>query len=231
MKADFRVFLDACVLANFGVCDLLLRMSERPRLIVPHWSAEVLAEVRRTQVDKLKWPAALADSFQTEIRTAFPNAEIGDYESLLPSLSNHEKDRHVLAAAIRGNCPLVLTFNLKHFPPEALKPWAICASHPQDYLLILYEMEPKQVTGMPRRDRRQAQVGDRGCAHPSGQAVAGVFPAPARRSGGVRPGLTQRRKDCFRPRPPTEKFAPITRIIKMQNVRKVLISIRIGQLI
>lgn len=146
MKADFRVFLDACVLANFGVCDLLLRLSERPRLIVPHWSAEVLAEVRRTQVDKLQWPAALADSFQTEIRTAFPNAEICDYESLLPSLSNHEKDRHVLAAAIRGNCPLVLTFNLKHFPPEALKPWAICASHPQDYLLILYEMEPKQVT-------------------------------------------------------------------------------------
>ena len=24
MKADFRVFLDACVLANFAVCDLLL---------------------------------------------------------------------------------------------------------------------------------------------------------------------------------------------------------------
>jgi hypothetical protein len=31
MKADYRVLLDACVLANFGVCDLLLRLSERPR--------------------------------------------------------------------------------------------------------------------------------------------------------------------------------------------------------
>ena len=50
-----------------------------------------------------------------------------------------------LAAAIRGGCPLILTFNLKHFPAEALKPWNICASHPQDYLLILYEMEPRQV--------------------------------------------------------------------------------------
>ena len=56
MKADYRIFLDACVLANFGVCDLLLRLSERPRLIVPHWSAEVLAETHRTQVDKLGWP-------------------------------------------------------------------------------------------------------------------------------------------------------------------------------
>jgi len=44
MRADYRVFLDACALANFGVCDLLLRLSERPRLIVPHWSAEVRAE-------------------------------------------------------------------------------------------------------------------------------------------------------------------------------------------
>lgn len=145
MKADFRIFIDACVLANHGVCDLLLRLSERPRLIVPHWSAEVLAEVNRTHIEKIKWPVALADSFQAKIREAFPNAEVAGYESLLPVLTNHEKDRHVLAAAIRGNCPLILTFNLKHFPAHALTPWAICASHPQDYLVILYEMEPKQV--------------------------------------------------------------------------------------
>lgn len=146
MRADYRIFLDACVLANFGVCDLLLRLSERPRLIVPHWSEEVLAEVRRTQLDKLQWPPALAGSYQSEIRTAFPDAAVTGYESLLPALTNHEKDRHVLAAAIRGGCPLIVTFNLKHFPSEALKPWNITASHPQDYLLILYEMEPKQVT-------------------------------------------------------------------------------------
>ena len=145
MRADYRVFLDACALANFGVCDLLLRLSERPRLIVPHWSAEVLAETRRTQVEKLGWPPELAESFQTKTREAFPDAEVAGYESLLPALSNDPKDRHVLAAAIRSNCPLILTFNLKHFPVEALKPWDICASHPQDYLLVLYEMERQQV--------------------------------------------------------------------------------------
>jgi hypothetical protein len=127
------------------VCDLLLRLSERPRLIVPHWSEEVLAEVRRTHLEKLNWPPTLAETFQTEIRTAFPDAAVAGFESLLPALTNHEKDRHVLAAAIRGNCPLIVTFNLKDFPAEALRPWNIAASHPQDYLLILYEMEPKQV--------------------------------------------------------------------------------------
>ena len=53
----------------------------------------------------------------------------------------------MLAAAIRGACPLILTFNLKHFPLGALTQWSINASHPQDYLLVLYEMEPKQVVG------------------------------------------------------------------------------------
>lgn len=145
MRADYRIFIDACVLANQGVCDLLLRLSERPRLIVPHWSAAVLAEVRRTHAEKLSWPAHLVDSFQEQIRKAFPEAEITGYEGLMPGLANDAKDRHVLAAAIRGGCQLILTFNLKHFPPKLLTQWAMEASHPQDYLLVLYEMEPKQV--------------------------------------------------------------------------------------
>ena len=145
MRADYRVFLDACVLANHGVCDLLLRLSEHPRLIVPRWSAAVLDEVRRTHAEKLNWPAHLVELFQRQVGVAFPEAAVRDYEGLLPSLTNDPKDRHVLAAAIRGGCPLILTFNLKHFPAESLAPWEIEVRHPQDYLLVLYEMEPRQV--------------------------------------------------------------------------------------
>lgn len=145
MKADYRVLLDACVLANFGVCDLLLRLSERPRLIVPCWSDEILAEVRRTHITRLSWPEKIADSYQAEIRRAFPEANITGYESIIPTLANDPKDRHVLAAAIKGDCPLILTFNLKDFPKASLDLWAIKASHPQDYLLVLYEMEAGQV--------------------------------------------------------------------------------------
>lgn len=145
MRADFRVFLDACVLAHFGVCDLLLRLSERPRLIVPCWSSEVLAEVRRVQTGKLGWPTDLADSFNASLHAAFPDAVVSDYQGLIATLTNDPEDRHVLAAAIRGQCPLILTFNLKHFPAHALRPWNISASHPQEYLLVLYEMESAQM--------------------------------------------------------------------------------------
>lgn len=98
-------------------------------------------------LDKLDWPPHLVELFQGKVRQGFPEAEVSDFESLVPSLSNDPKDRHVLAAAIRGGCQLIITFNIKHFPPESLTQWSMQVSHPQDYLLILYEMEPKQVVG------------------------------------------------------------------------------------
>lgn len=145
MRADYKVAVDSCVLANYGVCDLLLRLAERPRLFVPHWSEEILEEVRRTHLTKLGWEAELADSFQREIRLAFPEAIVGGYETLVPNLTNDPKDRHVLAAAIKGGCPLILTFNLRHFRKESLDPWQVTAEHPQDYLIVLYEMDPGRV--------------------------------------------------------------------------------------
>ena len=145
MKADYRVLLDACVLANFGVCDVLLRLSERPRLIVPHWTDESLSEVRRTHVERLAWAPEIAESFQQALRRAFPESLVSGYEPLMAALTNDPKDRHVLAAAIRSQCPLILTFNLKHFPESALAPWSLAARHPEDYLLVLYEMEPSRV--------------------------------------------------------------------------------------
>lgn len=145
MRADFRVLIDSCVLANYSVCDLLLRLSERPRLILQFWSEEILAEVKRTQIDKLDWPPHLADSFNREVNLAFPHSCVQGYEDLVPLLQNDEKDRHVLAAAIRGGCSLIVTFNLKHFPQDSLKPWSIVATHPDDYLVVLYDMDPQRV--------------------------------------------------------------------------------------
>jgi hypothetical protein len=144
MQADFPVILDACVLANSGVCDLFLRLAETPRMYLPRWSGEILDEVKRTQMTKLKrpFPEKLADYWREEVTAAFPEALIEGYGHLVPLLSNQEKDRHVLAAAIQGGVPVIVTFNLKDFPEAALKPWKVQAVHPQDYLLTLHSMNP-----------------------------------------------------------------------------------------
>ncbi len=144
MTADFPIVLDACVLANFGVCDLFLRLAEPPRLFVPRWSDQILDEVRHTQLHKLKppWPDNLVNSWRREVTQAFPDASVAGYEPFLPLLTNDPQDRHVLAVAIRSGVSLIVTFNLRHFPAAALEPWKVEAVHPQDYLLTLYSMNP-----------------------------------------------------------------------------------------
>lgn len=145
IAADFRVCIDACVLANHSVCDLLLKLAETPRLYCPVFSVKILEEVRRTHVDKLGWPGELADHFTNEINRAFPEAIVKDYERLIPTLTNDQGDRHVLAAAIRGKAQLITTFNLKHFKDADLAPWGLVAKHPQDYLITLFEIKPEVV--------------------------------------------------------------------------------------
>ncbi len=67
------IVLDACVLADFIISDLLLRMAEDPVIILPRWSDEIFAEVRRTH-RKLKWSDDSAESWQQAVRSAFPES-------------------------------------------------------------------------------------------------------------------------------------------------------------
>src|SRR3954470_22324472 len=93
------VVLDACVLANFSLCDTLLRLAEPPRLFEPKWSEEIIRETTRTLVSKLGWPNSLAAHLEAELHAHFGEAWISGYESLIAQMANDEKDRHVLAAA------------------------------------------------------------------------------------------------------------------------------------
>jgi predicted nucleic acid-binding protein len=144
MQADFKIVIDACVLANIAVCDLFLRLAEKPRLFLPKWSTEILDETRRVH-QKLNWPDEIAENWRNEVERSFPDSVVDDYGHLLPALTNEEKDRHVLAATIRSGSSVIVTFNLKDFPDPALEPWGIEVCHPQDYLLTLYSMSPEVV--------------------------------------------------------------------------------------
>jgi len=65
------VVLDACVLANFSLCDTLLRLAEPPRLFEPKWSEEIVRETTRTLESKLRWPSSLTAHFEAELRVHF----------------------------------------------------------------------------------------------------------------------------------------------------------------
>ncbi len=145
MRADFKVVLDACVLANYGVANLLLLLAEKPRLYLPFWSDAILDETWRTQTRELDWPERIADGFRRELTRSFPEGMVEGYEYLEENCTNEAKDRHVLACAIHCKAEVLLTFNLRDFPEKALSPWGISAKHPQDYLLTLFSLEPLHV--------------------------------------------------------------------------------------
>jgi hypothetical protein len=151
------VVLDACVLSNFSLCDTLLRLAEPPRLFEPKWSEEIIRETTRTLESKLSWPKSLVVYLELELRAHFGDAWIADYESLIPQMTNDEKDRHVLAAAVRCGAPVIVTFNMRHFLPKHVSSWGVVALHPQSFLTGLFQEEPEVVIG-----KLEQQAVDRG---------------------------------------------------------------------
>lgn len=139
------VVLDACVLANFSLCDTLLRLAEPPRLYEPKWSEQIIRETIRTLKSKLGWPNSLTAHLDQELRGHFEAAWIGGYEHLVSRMRNDQKDRHVLAAAVHGKAPLIVTFNLRHFRPEHVEEWGIRALHPQSFLNEIFRQEQSLV--------------------------------------------------------------------------------------
>lgn len=142
MNADFPVVLDANVIVPAALRDLLLRLAEK-RFFLPKWSDQIIAEMIRTLENKLKKTPEQTTHLHSELRTHFGDAWVDDCESIIPTCSNHEKDRHVLAAAIKSHAELIVTFNLRHFPPASLAPWSVDVSHPDEFLIDLFYLNPE----------------------------------------------------------------------------------------
>ena len=140
------MLLDACVLLPYQLADLLLRLAEVD-LYEPLWSEEILSEVERNLVDKFHVPTEKASRRLTRMRSAFPNALIEGYEALTPAMTNHPKDRHVAAAAIRGGAALIVTANLGDFPSQSLSEYDIEAVHPDAFLMDQLDLAPHLTIG------------------------------------------------------------------------------------
>lgn len=138
----FPVFLDTNVLYPPSLADTLLRLGEA-EVIRPHWSPDVLDELERNLAEVIT--AEKAHRRRVTMEAAFPDATVSGYESMIDSMANHRKDRHVLAAAVHSHCEVIVTFNLKDFPSSALAPHGITAVHPDEFLLDQLDLYPQSV--------------------------------------------------------------------------------------
>lgn len=129
----FTCILDTNVIFPIEVRDLLFWFAHDD-LYTPKWSKHIFDEwedvMRRRDVseDEIKKRIGWANQ-------AFPDAMVENYVVLIGGLNlPDEKDRHVLAAAIKANANLIVTNNLKDFPEEYLATFGLAAKNADDFL-------------------------------------------------------------------------------------------------
>jgi hypothetical protein len=121
MISGYQVVLDACVLVNAALRDTLLRLAEPPHLYLPRWSRDIMLETKRALETRLGLSPEQTAHLFDELGVHFADAWVEGYETLIPAMTNHPKDRHVLAAAVRCGAQMIVTFNLKDFPKARLR--------------------------------------------------------------------------------------------------------------
>jgi polyhydroxyalkanoate synthesis regulator phasin len=124
--------------------DTLLRTAEKG-LYRPHLSQEILDGATRNLVKRGRMSLEKAKRYQNSILSTFPEALVEEPAGLQAMMTNHEGDRHVLAAAIVAKVDVIVTSNLKHFPKESLEPWNLEAQHPDEFLNNLCDLHGEEV--------------------------------------------------------------------------------------
>lgn len=145
------VVLDACVLVPIRLATTLLWLAEAG-LFQPLWSEQILDEVQRN-LPRVAVAPEQAGRRVAMMRDAFgAEALIDGFDDLIGQMRCDPKDRHVLAAAVRGSADTIVTFNLKDFPDEAGAPYGIRACHPDRFLVQLLGQNTDKVLAALERE-------------------------------------------------------------------------------
>ena len=142
---EYAAVLDACVLAPMPLCDTLLRLAEHPAFYRPLWSEEILREVGDVLGNRLGYTSEQRDRRLNAMRRAFPEAMIQIPAKLDSFNCPDEGDRHVLAAAVRGQANAIVTNNTKHFPQPCIEEYGLLCQTPDDFLVHQFHLNPPLV--------------------------------------------------------------------------------------
>lgn len=154
MANHFTVVYDACVLYPAPLRDLLMHIAVTDLFrakwtdaIHEEWIRSVLAkrpDLGRKDLERTR------DLMNTHVR----DCVVTGYEALIDTLHLPDpNDRHVLAAAIRAGADVIVTFNLKDYPQEALKPFGVEAQHPDDFLMFQLDLAPNIICAAAKLHR------------------------------------------------------------------------------
>jgi predicted nucleic acid-binding protein len=154
MTGSFIVVYDACVLYPAPLRDLLMHLALTD-LFMAKWTNKIhdewIKNVLKNRPD-LTWKQL--ERTRNLMNKNALDCLIDDYEHLIFGLNLPDpNDRHVLAAAIHTTASTIVTFNLKDYPAIVLAKYGIEALHPDDFILLLAEIDLSAVLMAVKRVR------------------------------------------------------------------------------
>ncbi len=155
ISGRYTAVLDACVLFSRLQRDVLLSLAHAD-LYTARWTQEIENEWTSSLVKRYPNAGDKIPFVVDQMREAIPDCLIVDYELFIPSLQlPDENDRHVLAAAIRGNADAIVSLNTKDFPADVLSKFDIEIQTPDQFVLNQIMLHPpRALTAIKKmRDR------------------------------------------------------------------------------
>lgn len=152
--ANFVAVFDACVLYPASLRDLLLHLALTD-LFRARWTDRIHEEwIGAVLTQRQDLTRAQLDRTRDLMNKAVPDCLVHSYEDLVDALQLPDaNDRHVLAAAIRCQAGVIVTYNLKDFPEDALVPYGIDVQHPDEFVSHLFDLDPGAVCAAVRDQR------------------------------------------------------------------------------
>jgi len=155
ISGRYTAVLDACVLFSRLQRDVLLSLAHAD-LYTARWTQEIEHEWASSLVEKYPDAADKIPRLVEHMREAIPDCLIVDYAPLITSIQlPDESDRHVLAAAIRGNADAIVSLNTKDFPASVLATFDIEIQTPDQFVLNQIMLNPpKALTAIKKMRER-----------------------------------------------------------------------------
>ena len=140
---DAVAFLDASVLYPAPLRDLLLELAVSD-FYRAKWSETVHDEwIRALRRRRPDIPVTRLNRTRRLMDSHVRDALVSGYEELVCAIRLPDPDdRHVVAAAKRGDADVIITANLKDFPASVLATHGLKAQHPDELLVRLYQESP-----------------------------------------------------------------------------------------
>ena len=153
--ATYTVILDACVMYPAPLRSYLLYLAQTG-LYRARWTEQIHDEWIRNLLQNN--PQITAESLQRTrglMNSHAPDCVVEGYQEFVAGIELPDiDDRHVVAAAIKGQAEGIITFNLKDFPEENLSPLGLTAIHPDEFLTDMFELDPSKAILAAQRQRR-----------------------------------------------------------------------------